>query len=638
MALSLPHTAAAVARRSVRPLPKYVGFLFLTILSCCNALDIAQGSTFLLQSGPCRVELDAGGGVRRIEWHGQPLSTSALGNHAGVVQYAGVETALDRPNVADRVGENACRFVYRVPNSPQLEVAVLYRLVPGKRKSVVLHRQVVLEAKGPLAEETTVKLPIVPALTDETWVPHENGTRGTLGAMPAAAYHLAGKTPGEGVRLAIPVVSNLTGIKGIRATLAADPYFSTLFTRDGAAWTYPKQIGLEGGREERSVVLVLHEGGETETLQAFFDEILGDVPPGPSWLHEIALVGFDYMSDGGKGWYADIDALEKAIAPQDRRHVFLCMHAWYDWLGKYCLDEKTGKFVDRWTAFGNYEKHKNQPKTLNLAGDKVDGGFTKCVPVELTPSKVLDRLKYAKSKGFRVGMYFADGMIAGTDLPSFDKRFVLHMGGWQGPDTPGQPYCQNPLVPEVRRFYLTYADALLDTFASQVDAFVWDETFSVPRGSLGSEDVPGYADRAMMRLVRDVAKRVENFNQEHHRQIALLTSDCLGTVPGAAPYALAGHGTYQDTWCQPKAWSYAVFPNYRNTVWSCCWWPVHKWRWIDFGARHYQAPVAVSNGWGDNQGFSELTPEMQQKVIALFQWRKRQQTNLKAFDELPVFP
>ena len=81
------------------------------------------------------------------------------------------------------------------------------------------------------------------------------------------------------------------------------------------------------------------------------------------------------------------------------------------------------------------------------------------------------------------------------------------MGGWPGPDTPGQAFCQNPLVPEVAAFYLDYTDALLAELGGDVDALVWDETFCVPAGSLGSKEVPGYADRAMMRLVRNVARR-----------------------------------------------------------------------------------------------------------------------------------
>jgi hypothetical protein len=103
------------------------------------------------------------------------------------------------------------------------------------------------------------------------------------------------------------------------------------------------------------------------------------------------------------------------------------------------------------------------------------------------------------------------------------------------------------------------------------------------------------------------------------------------------PYALVAHGTYQDSWCQPQAWSYGIFSNYRNVLWSCCWWPVTKWSWIDFAVRQYQAPVSLSNGWGNDKGFSEMTAEQQARALALFDWRKDRPTKLKWFDHLPAF-
>ena len=74
------------------------------------------------------------------------------------------------------------------------------------------------------------------------------------------------------------------------------------------------------------------------------------------------------------------------------------------------------------------------------------------------------------------------------------------------------------------------------------------------------------------------------------------------------------HGTYQDTWNRPDGWSFAIFPNDRNVVWSCCWWPESKPGWVEFGVRNYQAPVAISNGWGDNLGFAELSAARREQV------------------------
>jgi hypothetical protein len=97
------------------------------------------------------------------------------------------------------------------------------------------------------------------------------------------------------------------------------------------------------------------------------------------------------------------------------------------------------------------------------------------------------------------------------------------------------------------------------------------------------------------------------------------------------------HGTFQDSWCKPQAWSCGIFSNYRNVLWSCCWWPLTKWSWIDFAVRQYQAPVSLSNGWGNDKGLSEMTEEQRARALALFNWRKDKPTKLKWFDQLPAY-
>ena len=134
-----------------------------------------------------------------------------------------------------------------------------------------------------------------------------------------------------------------------------------------------------------------------------------------------------------------------------------------------------------------------------------------------------ERLAYARSRGFRVGLYFADGLTSCAALPGFSRRLVLRKGGWMGPDTTGESYCMNPLAGEVRDFFLRYTDALLREYGNDLDAFVWDETFTLDAGNLGSAEVPGYAARAMMRLVREVAGK-------------------SGDRPAAGPLGLGRHG------------------------------------------------------------------------------------------------
>ena len=73
-----------------------------------------------------------------------------------------------------------------------------------------------------------------------------------------------------------------------------------LFASDHLEWTYPKNVGLEDSVEKRRLVTVVHEGAPDTALDAFYRYALPEVPPGPPWLHEIAMVDYDYMSDGGK--------------------------------------------------------------------------------------------------------------------------------------------------------------------------------------------------------------------------------------------------------------------------------------------------------------------------------------------------
>jgi hypothetical protein len=545
------------------------------------------------------------------------------------VRYGTLRRPLNQPASVNRATDMVS-VEYKLPGEPEIHVNVTYRL-QAERDVVVLVREVEVRASAKLKEDLAVALPNWPGpLPANTWLPLSNGMTGKLGEK-AAGYNFQGPLPADYTRLPCPFVT-YQDADGQRVTVASDPYFSTLFTTDHLEWTYPKSIGLEDAVEKRRLVTVIHGGTPEDALNAFFQYALPEIPPGPQWLHEIALVDYDYMSDAGQGWFKDIDALAAALPAGERSKVFLCLHGWYDWCGRYSFDAKTGKFDEQWTAFGNVERHKDVYGTFDVGGEKLDGSFAKCSPVAMTPQSLRGRLVYAKSRGFRVGLYFADGLNAGTELPGFHQRLVLKPGGWIGPDTTGKSYCMNPSTPEVRDFFLRYAEALLRQYGDVIDALVWDETDMIPGNSYGSAEVPGYASRAMMRLVRQIARQAET----HDPPVAFLISDCPG-VRGTSNYALMAHGTYQDTWCDPIAWRYGIFPNWRNTRWSCCWWPVHKWKWVEFGVRHYQAPVSISNGFGDNTGFSEMSPEMQKKVLDLFHWRAQFRAQMKVMESLPVY-
>jgi hypothetical protein len=518
------------------------------------------------------------------------------------------------------------RFAYETESPSPFKIKIGYRISPGQQ-STRLTRELTVFHPAKLDSDLTVRIPLAPfRLPDETWLPFKSGVGAPLGKEKAAAYKFAGVLRSDGVHLAVPMVSFDSKELSERCTIVTDPYFSTLFTRDFLEWTYPKSVGLEGGRESRFISIILHSGTPDEALAEFFRSALGDVPPGPAWLHDIAMVDYDYLSDGGRGWFRDIDALAAAVSESDRQKILLCLHGWYDFVGRYCFDRTKRKLENEWTAFSNYPNVKDW--------------FPNSVPIRLTLRKLQERLAYARSRGFRVALYFADGMNAGDGIADiYRPERVLYWGGWQGPDTWGKTYVQNPVCPDVPAFFLDYMRELLREFGKDVDALVWDETFHIPEASVGSEACPGYSDRAMMRLVKKLTAEVRSFNERAGREVAFLASDCIGvnrwfTKP---PYALVADGTYQDTHCAPESWSYGTIPNFRNVLWSCNWSPVSRWDYTEFGVRNYQAAVAISNGYGDDIGFAEMSAEMKQKVLALFDWRKRFPTKLRWFEELPVY-
>jgi len=92
-------------------------------------------------------------------------------------------------------------------------------------------------------------------------------------------------------------------------------------------------------------------------------------------------------------------------------------------------------------------------------------------------------------------------------------------------------------------------------------------------------------------------------------------------MPGIPGYAMVASGLYQDTHCSPERWSDALFPNWRNTYWSCNWGPVSHFHWTRFGVEEFGAPVAISNGWEEDHGPHEWTPAEREDFLKLFRQR-----------------
>jgi hypothetical protein len=604
------------------PRPYRLG-IFLLGLSFGLWPSCAGRSAKTLVCGGHSVRIGSDGSVLSIISPGGRVESAAR-NGAGHVSCGGRSFPLTSP-LRTMPAEDRIRFVYDIRDL-SLEIELTYRLGPGQ-EAVVLSRDVALRSGSPLPDDLTVTVSMDPlVLPDATWLPLKNGVGSTLAAADGAVYRFAGAAPAAALALAVPMVTFPANPLADRCTLMTDPYYSALFKRTAVAWTYPKSVGLENNLERRTISAVFHQGDPDAAIGQFYDVALAEIPPGPDWLHDIAMVDYDYLSAGGKGWFEDIDALEAAIPAADRGKILLALHGWYDFVGRYCFRPETGELDSQWTAFSNYPNVKKD--------------FPTSVPVVLTLKAMHERMQYATSRGFRVALYFADGMSAGDGLAGiYQPDRVLYAGGWVGPDTKGKTYCQNPLHPAVRSFFIQYLKALLREYGGDMDALVWDETFHVDTGSLGSESVRGYADRSLMRLVRDLSSEVHAYNRGSGRSLAFLASDCIGVNKwvGKPPYALVADGTYQDTHCDPESWSYGIFPNYRNALWSCNWEPVTHFDYTEFGVREYQAAVAISNGYGDNIGFAKMPPAMKTKVLDLFNWRKQTRTKLHWLSKLPVF-
>ncbi len=420
-------------------------------------------------------------------------------------------------------------------------------------------------------------------------------------------------TAKDAQHLALPVVQ-ISGGQRWQAALLADPTFSTLFevhTRgediEGSlAYCYAaSRVPIRSAQTRSFGVWLPRAKSPAEpfggALDAFFTLMLPDVPPGPRWLHDIAMVHYDYLSDNGLGWDRDLRMLAQWLAPAERRRAALCLHGWYDALGTYCYDAATGRMKDEWLAFGPSRK------------------------IPFTQHELKRRLRLAKDLGFRVLLYFGDGLAADSTRPGYHYDWAYRKAkgqrikGWQGPDTFGPTYLLNPAHPDVSRWFLGYLDALLKAYGADVDGFVWDETFHARIGQIATQPEPAYCDQAMLALVKELARRVHACDPEK----VFLASDCIGIghwedVPG---YGMVAHGTYQDTHCDPVAWSYGLFPNWRNVLWSCNWGSISGFEDTRWGVETFGVPVAISNGYGDDLGPWEWQPSQRDAILQLFHQR-----------------
>jgi len=429
------------------------------------------------------------------------------------------------------------------------------------------------------------------------------------GRSRAGRYELgaqAARGP-ESSQLGIPVVglvfgTESDGSKGKQLTVSIDPYcgghvqasvakehtFATVST------TYHGAV-IPLTSEKRTVVLEFHRKGVDGMLRSFYHTI-PEIKPGAAWIHDVHLVYYDYLSDGGEGWFKGLKYLSDRIPQAHRGRVAVCMHGWYDYFQQYAYDHKSRKLLKKWVAFPGTRK----------------------IPMGL--ESMHKRIKFAKDLGFRTLLYFADGTNSDSGAPAFRKEYVFQdkngktMKGWKGPDSLGQPLRMDPAVPGLRDWYKGYLKALLGEYGREIDGLVWDETFYIPVSAVSySQQTPAYADRAMMSLVSEMTQIVQRYRKQNP-DLVFLASDI-----GQTSYALVAHGTYQDSAMLPHAWGLSMFANYRNCLWSCIWEPVkHGAVRNRHAAEVLGLPQGLSNGYGDDKGPHEMPEELLNTVIRRF--------------------
>jgi hypothetical protein len=288
--------------------------------------------------------------------------------------------------------------------------------------------------------------------------------------------------------------------------------------------------------------------------------------------------------------------------------VLVCLHGYYDYLGRYTFNPRTRQLDDTWSA---YDRHGTE--------------------LPMSRAELHRRIGLVKGLGFRCALYFCDSLAYDDAIPEFDPAWTCrdadgnaaHWYYWQ--KRPGcerhKNYLLDPGHPDVRQWFLDYTRALVREYGSDVDAFVWDETFFENPVSEAARETLGPSmecrARAMMRLVADVTCEVQR-GWSSNPGLALLVSDNIRRQNRHAPFCLVAHGTFQDSACHPDTWAFGRLTNFRNCLISCNWYPVTRRERNRLAAELYDRPQGVSNGWGDDRGPSEMPGDILDEIVERF--------------------
>ncbi|MHB8970910.1 MAG: hypothetical protein ACYC3X_05450 [Pirellulaceae bacterium] len=421
-------------------------------------------------------------------------------------------------------------------------------------------------------------------------------------------------TDKDGASLSMPVVALAFRGQGDRTSflsLATDPFYGMQATAglDGDHTILQREAIYRGSvlplsQEERVAVLEWTDCGADGIFNTFYRTI-PEIEPCAAWARQVAMGYYDYNSDDGRGWYNDLTRLAELIPAEQRGHVACCLHGWYDRLGFYCYDQQTDQLADTWTAFDN-----------GAPGRK---------PIRMSKLEMHRKIRFAKELGFRVVLYYADctNMTASRVQESWcgpDYRRYLYTnqagkqpGGWTGPCGGGLQL--DISLPEVRKWFADYFQALLREYGGEVDGFVLDETNYFSAGAICLRDgrPAAYGDQAQMRFIHDLAVQLQPYRRQNSDLCLFEGSHYL--------YGLVTHGSFTDFEGIP------LVVNYRNTSIQCCWEDpgirnVHcKYRTDPDYRYPYGLDVGLANGWGSDMGPSEIPAQRLAEVIAHFQRR-----------------
>lgn len=594
----------------------------LTIALLVAVSGGASARAGVLDCGPWRAVISPPFGVEALSHRDDAILRSETPPPFPIVRGGGTGVVVLRDWAADGDGLGFRAALRAIDSSLQsdLELSRRFAAVGDCTRGFTVAEQLSIAAATPIVRGLEVRVPLLrfPLTAGNVFVPRRDG-RGVLletNRDHCVSYELGGDSPFEGcIPLAVPVIDVALG-GGRRLAIFTDPMFTASFRlqRDGESWVlwlgwrHPKDVPFS--QVDRGIYYHVHGDLAHAALDAFMAEVA--VAATPAWTADIGLVYFDYLSDRGEGWARDLDVLAANIPPQQRHRVAVTVHGWYDVVGSYSYDRETDRFRERW--FGQEER------------------WGRAVPLDM--AAVRDRLDDARDLGFRVLIYFADGL-------SFDRTTavgetldpILGMNSWNGPDVVSELAVASPADAGVRDFFHAYLRALLCEVGDHVDGLVWDETFWPRRGAYAETSPPAHADVAMMTLTRELTAIVSEWNPD----IAFLTSEAPGLgALDPPPYVLMAHGTFQDSECDPVAWSYGLFPNWRKPLWSVLW--ASRTRFADMatGVNKFGAPVSLANGWADDWGPSEMSADELRRALDLARLDERPRRRPRYLEVDPV--